>query len=127
MLPPDGWRLGAGLYSPASNSLLGQSYFSSPEPSHRRTRTASALVFAKGDIYTNTVESAFSLLKRGIVGSWHRVSAKHLQAYSEEMAFRFNRRDKSDLFVDTCVIWLQLRYSLSKGLQHEQTKSKTNA
>jgi transposase-like protein len=58
-------------------------------------------VYAKGDIYTNTVESAFSLLKRGIVGSWHRLSAKHLQAYCEEMAFRFNRRDKSDLFVDT--------------------------
>jgi transposase-like protein len=58
-------------------------------------------IYAKGDIYTNTVESAFSLLKRGIVGSWHRVSAKHLQAYCEEMAFRFNRRDKSDLFVDT--------------------------
>jgi transposase-like protein len=58
-------------------------------------------IYAKGDIYTNTVESAFSLLKRGIVGSWHRVSAKHLQSYCEEMAFRFNRRDKSDLFVDT--------------------------
>lgn len=58
-------------------------------------------IYAKGDIYTNTVESAFSLLKRGIMGSWHRVSAKHLQAYCEEMAFRFNRRDKSDLFVDT--------------------------
>ena len=58
-------------------------------------------VYAKGDIYTNTVESAFSLLKRGIMGSWHRISAKHLQAYCEEMTFRFNRRDKSDLFVDT--------------------------
>jgi len=58
-------------------------------------------VYAKGDIYTNTVESAFSLLKRGIIGSWHRLSAKHLQAYCEEMAFRFNRRDKSDLFLDT--------------------------
>jgi transposase-like protein len=58
-------------------------------------------IYAKGDIYTNTVESAFSLLKRGIMGSWHRISAKHLQAYCEEMAFRFNRRDKSDLFVDT--------------------------
>jgi transposase-like protein len=58
-------------------------------------------VYAKGDVYTNTVESAFSLLKRGIIGSWHRLSAKHLQAYCEEMAFRFNRRDKSDLFLDT--------------------------
>ena len=58
-------------------------------------------VYAKGDIYTNTVESAFSLLKRGIVGSWHRLSAKHLQAYCEEMAFRFNRRKNPNLFVDT--------------------------
>jgi transposase-like protein len=53
------------------------------------------------DIHTNTVESAFSLLKRGIIGSWHRVSAKHLSAYLAEMEFRFNRRKRSDLFLDT--------------------------
>jgi transposase-like protein len=58
-------------------------------------------IYAKGDTYTNTVESAFSLLKRGIMGTWHKVSAKHLQAYCEEMTFRFNRRHNSDLFLDT--------------------------
>jgi transposase-like protein len=58
-------------------------------------------VYVNGDIHTNTVESAFSLLKRGIVGSWHKVSAKHLAAYLEEMSFRFNRRDRNDLFIDT--------------------------
>jgi transposase-like protein len=52
-------------------------------------------------ITTNTVESAFSLLKRGIVGSWHKISAKHLPAYLAEMEFRFNRRKRSDLFIDT--------------------------
>ena len=52
-------------------------------------------------ISTNTVESAFSLLKRGIVGTWHRISAKHLAAYLNEMTFRFNRRKNSDLFIDT--------------------------
>jgi transposase-like protein len=52
-------------------------------------------------ITTNTVESAFSLLKRGIVGSWHKISAKHLQAYLDEMTFRFDRRKRSDLFIDT--------------------------
>jgi transposase-like protein len=52
-------------------------------------------------ISTNTVESAFSLLKRGIVGSWHKISAKHLPAYLDEMTFRFNRRKRSDLFIDT--------------------------
>ncbi|MFZ0333196.1 MAG: IS1595 family transposase [Candidatus Acidiferrales bacterium] len=53
------------------------------------------------DIHTNTVESAFSLLKRGIVGSWHKVSAKHLSAYLDEMTFRFNRRKNHNLFLDT--------------------------
>jgi transposase-like protein len=58
-------------------------------------------VYVNGDIHTNTVESAFSLLKRGIMGTWHRLSAKHLAAYLEEMEFRFNRRNNSNLFVDT--------------------------
>jgi len=53
------------------------------------------------DIHTNTIESAFSLLKRGIIGTWHKVSAKHLQAYLNEMSFRFDRRKRSDLFLDT--------------------------
>ncbi len=52
-------------------------------------------------VSTNTVESAFSLLKRGIMGSWHKISAKHLPAYLAEMEFRFNRRKRSDLFIDT--------------------------
>lgn len=58
-------------------------------------------VYVDGDIHTNTVESAFSLLKRGIVGSWHKISAKHLAAYLNEMTFRFNRRKNHDLFLDT--------------------------
>lgn len=58
-------------------------------------------VYVDGDIHTNTVESAFSLLERGVIGTWHRISAKHLAAYLEEMTFRFNRRNSADLFVDT--------------------------
>ena len=58
-------------------------------------------VYVDGDIHTNTVESAFSLLKRGIMGTWHKISAKHLQAYLDEMSFRFDRRKNHDLFLDT--------------------------
>jgi transposase-like protein len=58
-------------------------------------------VYVDGDIHTNTIESAFSLLKRGIVGTWHHISPKHLAAYLDEMTFRFDRRKASDLFVDT--------------------------
>jgi transposase-like protein len=57
--------------------------------------------YVDGDVHTNTVESAFSLLKRGIVGTWHKISAKHLQSYLDEMTFRFDRRKNPDLFIDT--------------------------
>ena len=67
---------------------------------HKKINHSSG-VYVMGDIHTNTVESAFSLLKRGIMGTWHRISAKHLPAYLEEMEFRFNRRKRSDLFLDT--------------------------
>jgi transposase-like protein len=58
-------------------------------------------IYVKGDIHTNTIESAFSLLKRGVIGTWHKISAKHLAAYLQEMEFRFNRRNRSNLFIDT--------------------------
>jgi transposase-like protein len=66
-----------------------------------KTVNHSAKEYVRGDVYTNTVESAFSLLKRGIVGTWHKISAKHLQAYLNEMTFRFDRRKNPDLFIDT--------------------------
>jgi len=59
--------------------------------------------YVAGDVHTNTVESAFSLLKRGIVGTWHKVSAKHLPAYLDEMCFRFNNRKNPFLFRDTLL------------------------
>jgi transposase-like protein len=59
--------------------------------------------YVRGDIYTNTVESAFSLLKRGIIGTWHKVSAKHMQAYLNEMTWRFDNRKNPFLFRDTML------------------------
>jgi len=58
-------------------------------------------------ISTNGIESAFSLFKRGIVGTWHKVSAKHLQAYLQEMTFRFNNRKNTHLFRDTLIQMLK--------------------
>lgn len=69
--------------------------------SKHKTVKHKAGVYVDGDITTNGIESAFSLLKRGIIGSWHKVSAKHLSSYLEEMTFRFNRRNSKTLFLDT--------------------------
>jgi transposase-like protein len=48
--------------------------------------------YAWGDVHTNTIENAFSLLKRGIYGTFHKVSIKHLARYCNEFSYRFNRR-----------------------------------
>jgi transposase-like protein len=60
-------------------------------------------IYVDGDVTTNGIESAFSLLKGGIVGTWHRLSAKHLEAYLNEMTFRFNNRENPYLFRDTLM------------------------
>ena len=61
----------------------------------------SAEEWVRGQVHTNTIEGVFSLLKRGVVGSYHQISAKHLQSYLDEFTFRYNRRRRSDLFADT--------------------------
>lgn len=58
---------------------------------HRRIQHA-AKVYVIGDIHTNTVDGFWSLLKRGINGVYHSVSAKHLQSYLDEYSFRYNHR-----------------------------------
>lgn len=51
--------------------------------------------YARGDVTTNTVESSFSLLKRGLMGTFHSVSEQHLQRYATEFDFRWNYRIKT--------------------------------
>jgi transposase-like protein len=48
--------------------------------------------YAIGSTHTNTIENAFSLLKRGLMGSYHQVSIKHLSRYRNEFGYRSNRR-----------------------------------
>lgn len=56
--------------------------------------------YARGDINTNTVESSFAILKRGLNGTFHSVSEKHLQRYCTEFDFRWNTR-QSQGYSDT--------------------------
>lgn len=52
--------------------------------------------YARGDANTNTAESWFALLKRGVYGTFHHISAKHLDRYANEFAFRWNYRKTTD-------------------------------
>ena len=46
-----------------------------------------------GDVHTNSIEGVWSLFKRSIVGTFHKMSVKHMDRYLEELEWRFNNRD----------------------------------
>jgi transposase-like protein len=59
--------------------------------------------YVRGDVHTNSQENVWSLLKRSIIGSYHQVSAKHLDAYLDELEFRFNNRENPYMFRDAML------------------------
>jgi transposase-like protein len=68
-----------------------------PERGHHAVSHSMGEYVRDGDIHSNTIESAFSLLKRGVSGTYHAVSRKHLHRYCDEFAFRWSWRKATDL------------------------------
>lgn len=58
-----------------------------------------------GIIHTNTLEGAFSHFDRMVIGTYHNISRKHMQAYANETAYRYNTRKIKDVvrFEDTVL------------------------
>lgn len=57
-------------------------------------------VYVSGEVHTQTIEGFWSLVKNGIRGTYHAVSAKYLQTYLNEFAWRYNRRnDPASMFM----------------------------
>jgi transposase-like protein len=54
--------------------------------------------YVVGAVHTNTIEGFWSIMKRGIVGSYHKVSRKYLPLYVAEFQFRYNNRFNDDIF-----------------------------
>ena len=61
----------------------------------------SAEEWVVGDVHTNSIEGVWSLFKRSIVGSFHKMSVKHMDRYPEELEWRFNNRNNPYIFRDT--------------------------
>jgi hypothetical protein len=59
--------------------------------------------WVNGDVHTNSVESVWSLLKRSVIGTYHKLSIKHLDACLDELERRFNNRGNKFLFRDTLL------------------------
>jgi hypothetical protein len=47
---------------------------------------------------TNTIEGFWSIFKRGVVGTFHKVSRKYMPLYVAEFQFRYNNRENADIF-----------------------------
>ncbi len=66
--------------------------------------------YANGEIHTNTIEGFWALVKRGIIGQYHKVNVKHLHKYLDEFTYRFNHRktDPLNLFENTLcrALWV---------------------
>lgn len=54
--------------------------------------------YADGEIHTNSIEGFWGLLKRGIMGQYHKVSVRHLHQYVTEFCYRYNHRKDAALF-----------------------------
>jgi len=65
----------------------------------------SANEYVRGEIHTNSIESFWALLKRGVVGTYHNVRKKYLPFYLNEFSFRHNNRKNEEMFaalITTC-------------------------
>ena len=74
--------------------------------------------WVRGDVHTQGIDGFWSLLKRGIIGSFHQVSIKHLDRYIAEFQFRFNSREDQQIFAAVIlglVIKSALRYKTLTG------------
>ena len=75
----------------AAYAIYLQRHFDAEHKTINHSRT-----YGMGDTHTNTVENAFSLLKRGVYGTFHSISEAHLHLYLAEFDFRANTRDLDD-------------------------------
>ncbi len=72
----------------------------SDEDARHETAEHAKEEWVRGDVHTNTLEGAWALFKRGVAGSYHKVSRKHLERYLVEFEFRFNNRNNPFIFQD---------------------------
>lgn len=95
-------------------NLLGWRFASHETVAHKKDE------YVRGDVYTNTVEGFFSILKRGVYGIYQHVSEAHLQRYLTEFDFRYSNRERLGVN-DTQRASIALQGAKGRRLTYETT------
>jgi len=82
--------------------------------------------YVRGEAHSNTVENYFSILKRGITGTYHHVSQHHLKRYLAEFDFRYNERSALGV-EDAERMEKSIKGIIGKRLTYRRTRSGTSA
>ena len=85
------------IYTDELKSYLGIA----DHDTRHETVNHSAEQWVIGDVHTNSIEGVWSLFKRSLMGAFHKMSAKHMDRYLEELEWRFNNRSNPNIFNDT--------------------------
>ena len=70
---------------------------------------------------TNSVEGFWSLFQRGLIGSFHQVSVKHLGRYINEFEYRFNHRHDEQLFAQMVI-----NLAIQSGIRYKALTAKVS-
>src|SRR5690606_23054850 len=87
------------LVTPQSILVTDSSYVYFPAKEYFKshyTMSRGSKIFKRGIYHKNTIEGFFSQLKRAIIGQYHKLSARHLQLYTDEVCFKYNHRNSPD-------------------------------
>ena len=87
------WRKGSEIHT---DELA--SYEALPEYIRRHVTHGKGMYVGAGNVHVNSVESMWSVFKRGVYGIWHSVSVKHLRRYVNEATFRLNGGQREDTY-----------------------------
>jgi transposase-like protein len=79
-----------------TDEFSGYFWLDSSEFAHKSVNHSQTYV-APGNVHTNGVENVWSLFKRAVMGTFHKVSTKYLPLYLDEFSFRFNNRGEYNM------------------------------
>lgn len=82
-------------------------------------------LYSYNGVNTNTIESFWAIVERGIIGQYHHVSLAYLPKYIVEFCFKYNNRNFDDMF--ETLVKASMRVKIPKAIIHDPNKPKTTA